>query len=85
MGLETDSSEMINEMIRAVKKFGTIALIADYAAYTNHFLIGAVMEKGIRLHGCGQAPIQRHWETCLKHMKSGQVGLLHKCLPLLDY
>jgi threonine dehydrogenase-like Zn-dependent dehydrogenase len=72
LGMETDSSEVLNEMIRATKKFGTIALIADYAAYTNHFLIGGVMEKGIRLVGCGQAPIQRHWDTCLSHIKKGE-------------
>lgn len=68
VGLETDTSEMINEMVRSTKKFGTIALIADYAAYTNHFLIGGIMEKGLRLIGCGQAPIQRHWNECLRHV-----------------
>ncbi|KAI8577127.1 hypothetical protein K450DRAFT_253770 [Umbelopsis ramanniana AG] len=72
LGMETDSSEVVNEMIRSTKKFGTIALIADYAAYTNHFLIGAVMEKGLRLVGCGQAPIQRHWDTCLSHIQKGE-------------
>ncbi|KAJ2955333.1 hypothetical protein NQZ79_g8654 [Umbelopsis isabellina] len=72
IGLETDTSEVANEMIRATKKFGTIALIADYAAYTNHFLIGAVMEKGLRFIGCGQAPIQRHWDQCLAHIQNGE-------------
>ncbi|KAF9344797.1 hypothetical protein BGX26_003903, partial [Mortierella sp. AD094] len=60
VGLETDTSEVINEMARSTKKFGTMALIADYAAYANHLLIGGIMEKGLRLIGCGQAPIQRH-------------------------
>lgn len=68
VGLETDTSENINEMVRSTKKFGTIALIADYAAYTNHLLIGGIMEKGLRLIGCGQAPIQRHWNECLRHV-----------------
>ncbi|KAI9321781.1 chaperonin 10-like protein [Dichotomocladium elegans] len=72
-GLETDSSEVLNECIRTVKKFGTISVIADYATYCNHFLIGGVMEKGIRVIGCGQAPIQRYWDTCLKHIESGDV------------
>lgn len=72
LGIETDTSEVVNEMIRATKKFGTVALIADYAAYTNHFLIGGVMEKGLRFIGCGQAPIQRHWEKCLQHIKQGE-------------
>jgi threonine dehydrogenase-like Zn-dependent dehydrogenase len=43
VGLETDSSEIVNEALRAVRKFGTIALVADYAAFTNQFLIGALM------------------------------------------
>jgi threonine dehydrogenase-like Zn-dependent dehydrogenase len=68
VGLETDSSEVINEMVRSTKKFGTMAVIADYAAYANHLLIGGIMEKGIRLIGCGQAPIQRYWQTCLEHI-----------------
>ena len=72
MGLETDSSEVLNEAIRSTKKFGTVALIADYAAYSNHVLIGAIMEKGIRLVGCGQAPIQGYWNTCLDHISKGE-------------
>jgi threonine dehydrogenase-like Zn-dependent dehydrogenase len=68
VGLETDTSEVINEMIRSTKNFGTLSIIADYAAYTNHLLIGGIMEKGLRLIGCGQAPIQRHWEQCLAHI-----------------
>ncbi|CEG79394.1 hypothetical protein RMATCC62417_13871 [Rhizopus microsporus] len=71
VGLETDTSEVINEAIRATKKFGTVALIADYAAYTNHLLIGGIMEKGIRLVGCGQAPIQSYWDKCLEYMING--------------
>jgi threonine dehydrogenase-like Zn-dependent dehydrogenase len=43
VGLETDSSEIVNEALRSVRKFGNICLVADYAAYTNQFLIGALM------------------------------------------
>ncbi|EZG51530.1 putative alcohol dehydrogenase [Gregarina niphandrodes] len=72
LAFETDSSEVINEMIRATKKFGTIGLIADYVGYCNHLLIGGIMEKGIRMVGCGQAPIQRYWTTCIEHIMSGR-------------
>jgi threonine dehydrogenase-like Zn-dependent dehydrogenase len=72
MALETDSSEVVNEALRAVRKFGTIALVADYAAYTNHFLIGALMEKGITLRGTGQAPVQKYWHELLEKVKSGE-------------
>lgn len=37
IGLETDTSEIANECLRAVKKFGHVSLVADYAAFTNHF------------------------------------------------
>jgi len=71
VGLETDSSQIVNEEIRAVRKFGTISLIADYAAYTNNFLIGGVMEKGVTLRGAGQAPVQKYWHELLKKVEDG--------------
>jgi len=72
VGLETDSSEIVNEALRAVRKFGTIALVADYAALTNQFLIGALMEKGITLRGTGQAPVQKYWKELLKRIETGE-------------
>lgn len=71
VGLETDSSEIVNEMLRAVRKFGHIALVADYAGPTNSFLIGALMEKGITLRGTGQAPVQMYWRELLKKIEDG--------------
>ncbi|KAI9822192.1 MAG: hypothetical protein M1826_000501 [Phylliscum demangeonii] len=72
VGLETDSSEVVNEALRAVRKFGNISLVADYAAYTNQFLIGALMEKGITLRGTGQTPVQRYWRDLLPMIASGE-------------
>ncbi|KAI9865512.1 MAG: hypothetical protein M1824_002252 [Vezdaea acicularis] len=72
IGLETDSSEIVNEALRAVRKFGSISLVADYAALTNQFLIGALMEKGITLRGTGQAPVQKYWKDLLKKIESGE-------------
>ncbi|KAI9781360.1 MAG: hypothetical protein M1816_002380 [Peltula sp. TS41687] len=72
VGLETDSSEVVNEALRAVRKFGTISLVADYAATTNQFLIGALMEKGITLRGTGQAPVQRYWHELLRMLEAGE-------------
>jgi threonine dehydrogenase-like Zn-dependent dehydrogenase len=70
--METDSSEIPNECLRAVRKFGTISLVADYAALTNQFLNGALMEKGITMRGCGQAPVQKYWHECMKKIESGE-------------
>jgi len=72
LGMETDSSEIVNEALRAVRKFGTISLVADYAALTNQFLIGALMEKGITLRGTGQAPVQKYWKELLKKIEEGE-------------
>lgn len=63
---------MVNEAIQAVRKFGTISLVADYAGWTNQFLIGALMEKGITLRGTGQAPVQMYWKELLKKVESGE-------------
>jgi len=71
VGLETDTSEVVNEMLRAVRKFGNISLIADYAGPTNGFMIGALMEKGINLRGAGQCPVQRYWHDLLKLVEDG--------------
>jgi threonine dehydrogenase-like Zn-dependent dehydrogenase len=72
VGMETDSSEYLNEEIRATRKFGTICLIADYAAFSNQVLIGAVMEKGITLRGGGQTPVQKYWAELLKKIETGE-------------
>lgn len=39
--------------------------VAISLGYTNGFNIGALMEKGIQLTGCGQAPVQKYWEEIL--------------------
>lgn len=62
----------MNECIRSVKKFGRISIIADYAAYTNGFLIGGIMEKGISLVGAGQCPAQRYAKEVLNLIKDGK-------------
>lgn len=73
VGLETDSPEVINEAVRSTRKFGKVGLVADYAAVTNGLLIGPIMEKGIRLIGNGQAPVQKYWDHILKeHIMTGK-------------
>jgi len=63
--LETDVPETLNEMLLATKKGGRIGLIAVYSGFTNSFNIGALMEKGIRFIGNGQAPVHLYWEEIL--------------------
>lgn len=55
--LETDVPETLNEAIMSVKKMGRVGIIAAYAGYANGVNVGALMEKGVRLIGNGQAPV----------------------------
>lgn len=64
--LETDVPETVNEMIKSVRKMGRCGVIAAYAGFANGFQIGALMEKGVRFIGNGQAPVHLYWETILK-------------------
>jgi len=65
MMLETDNPETINECLMTVKKMGRIGIIAAYAGYANGVNVGALMERGIRLIGNGQAPVHLYWEEIL--------------------
>lgn len=40
---------------------------------TNHFNIGSLMERGIRLIGCGQCPVQRYWKEVMEKVESGEI------------
>nr|POE79969.1 s-(hydroxymethyl)glutathione dehydrogenase [Quercus suber] len=75
-GLETDTSEILNEMIESVRNFGSVGITGVYVGYTNHFNIGSLMERGIRFIGNGQAPVHRYWEDLLKKIQSGEIDPL---------
>ncbi|KAF5375861.1 hypothetical protein D9615_008183 [Tricholomella constricta] len=63
--LETDVPETINEMIVSVRKMGRCGVIAAYAGFANGVNVGALMEKGVRLIGNGQAPVHKYWKEIL--------------------
>jgi len=73
LGAETDTSEIVNEMIESVKSFGRCGITGVYAGYTNHFNIGSLMERGIRLIGNGQAPVHLYWKDLLKLIQEGKI------------
>lgn len=76
LGLETDSSEILNEMITSVRSFGRVGVTGIYAAYTNHFNIGALMETGVRFIGNGQAPVHKYWKQLMELIQNGQLNPL---------
>ncbi|KAE8442581.1 hypothetical protein EG329_003068 [Mollisiaceae sp. DMI_Dod_QoI] len=76
LGMETDTSEIINEMITSVKNYGRCGITGVYVGYTNHFNIGSLMERGVRLVGNGQAPVHMYWEKLCKMIESGEIDPL---------
>ncbi|KXT08358.1 hypothetical protein AC579_9939 [Pseudocercospora musae] len=75
-GLETDTSEILNEMIESVRNFGRVGITGVYVGYTNNFNIGSLMERGIRFIGNGQAPVHLYWEDLLKRIQEGEIDPL---------
>jgi len=72
LGLEQDTSDILSEIISCVRGFGRVAILGVYTGLTNHFPIGALMEKGLTLRG-GQSPTQRYWHKCLEYIQSGEL------------
>lgn len=77
VGAETDTSELVNEMITSVKNFGRCGITGVYVGFTNHFNIGSLMERGIRLIGNGQAPVHLYWEQLLEMIQKGELEPLN--------
>lgn len=73
LGLQTDTCEIINEMITSVKNFGRCGISGIYVGFTNHFNVGSLMERGIRLIGNGQAPVHLYWEELLQKIRDGSL------------
>jgi len=71
-GLQDDTSDILTEIITAVRPFGRIAVVGVYVGKANHFPIGAFMEKGQTMVG-GQCPVQRFWKVCLEAVEQGKM------------
>ncbi|KAK6216829.1 alcohol dehydrogenase -like domain-containing protein [Colletotrichum tabaci] len=75
VGAETDTSEIVNEMIEGVRNFGRCGITGVYVGYTNHFNIGSLMERGVRLIGNGQAPVHLYWEDLLRKIQEDRIDV----------
>ncbi|KAK8238900.1 chaperonin 10-like protein [Phyllosticta capitalensis] len=84
LGAETDTSELVNEMITSVRNFGRCGITGVYVGYTNHFNIGSLMERGIRLIGNGQAPVHLYWEKLLAMIQEGKIEPLKMVTHRVD-
>jgi len=72
LSLETDTADILTEMITATRKFGNVSIIGVYSGFANHFPIGAMMEKAITVKG-GQSPTQKYWHMCLEKLRNGEM------------
>jgi len=70
--LESDTPEVLSECIKACRLGGKVSIVGDYYSMTNHFPIGAMMEKGLTVRG-GQAFVQRYWKKLLQFFLNGDV------------
>ncbi|PRW58268.1 glutathione-dependent formaldehyde dehydrogenase [Chlorella sorokiniana] len=70
--LETDPSDILNELIECCRKGGRIAVAGAYAGYCNHFNIGAFMEKCLTMRA-GQTPVQKYWCKLLQMIEQGKL------------
>ncbi|OIW29202.1 GroES-like protein [Coniochaeta ligniaria NRRL 30616] len=73
VGAETDTSEILNEMVEGVRNYGRTGITGVYVGYTNHFNIGSVMQRGIRVIGNGQAPVLKYWEELLQQIRDNKL------------
>ena len=71
-GGETDTSEILQEAIKVVKKAGRIGVVGDYFGFCNQFPIGAYMEKAIEMKG-SQAYVQNYWPILLPLIVRGEI------------
>lgn len=72
LGLQTDSPNIVNAAIKMCRKNGRITLIGDYVSYTNHFNIGALMEKHLTMNG-GQLWPHKYYKVLFEAIMSGKV------------
>ncbi len=68
VGLETDTADILTEIITSVRKFGRVSIIGVYTGTCNHFPIGAMMEKDLIVRG-GQSPTQKYWKMALEKIR----------------
>ena len=103
VGAETDSSEIVNEMITSVKNYGRCGITGVYVGWvsfsflsnpagndanpffkTNHFNIGSLMQRGVRLIGNGQAPVHLYWEDLCRRIEKGEIDPLRMVSHRVD-
>jgi len=70
VGLESDTPEMIDECLTALKPYGNVSIIGDYAGYANGFPVGKIMFKHATVRS-GQCPCQKYFDFVMEKLRDG--------------
>jgi threonine dehydrogenase-like Zn-dependent dehydrogenase len=72
VGLVSSKSDTLTELLNVVRKFGRVAIIADYGSVTDHFPIGHLMMKHLTVRS-GHTPVQAYFPMVMDAVQSGQI------------
>lgn len=72
VGLEQDRPGVLRQMIRCVRKGGTISLLGVYSGMIDTFPMGIAFNKGVTFR-MGQCHVHRYTELLLKMLQEGEL------------
>ncbi|TMW56299.1 hypothetical protein Poli38472_008947 [Pythium oligandrum] len=72
LGMETDTSDILNEMAMCTRKFGRLAIIGDYIGTANRFPMGHMMQKHLNLKS-GFVPVQKYFSEVMDALEKGTI------------
>jgi threonine dehydrogenase-like Zn-dependent dehydrogenase len=72
VGMDKQSADVLKECFTVTRKYGHVAIIADYTGYADAFPIGHVMMKHLTLRA-GQCPVQKYFKPVFDAMETGDI------------
>jgi threonine dehydrogenase-like Zn-dependent dehydrogenase len=72
VGLENDRPSVLREIIRCVRKGGTISILGVYSGFIDKIPFGIAFNKGATIR-MGQVQLHRYKELLLDHVLSGRI------------
>jgi threonine dehydrogenase-like Zn-dependent dehydrogenase len=86
LALGTDRPAALREAIRCCRKGGTVSVPGVYVGYVDKFPMGALVNKGLRLH-TGQTHVHRYMRPLMQYVERGEIDptfiITHR-VPLQD-
>jgi threonine dehydrogenase-like Zn-dependent dehydrogenase len=70
VGIETDTPEILDECLTAIRQFGRVSIIGDYAGYAMNFPVGKIMFKHATIRS-GQCPCQKYFPYVMEKLRDG--------------